>query len=747
MQSKRRRQPRFGGGWPAIWYTLKQARAAGGLLRMWRALRAKNACKTCALGMGGQLGGMVNESGHFPEFCKKSVQAMAADMRGRIRDGFFEEFPFSKLAAFSPRELEAAGRITQPLYAGPNDRGYRAITWDEAIERTANAMRGAAPSDTFFYASGRSSNEAGFLFQLFARLYGTNNVHNCSFFCHNASGAALKTALGSSAGTLALEDLEHSDCIVLIGANPASNHPRLMRTLIDLKRRGGKVVVVNPMREIGLERFRVPSDPRSLLFGSTIADEYIQPHIGGDVAFLSGVAKALDERGAVDTAYVEQCTNGFDAWRDHLRATPWEALVEAAGVDERTMRRFAEVYAASRATVFAWTMGITHHEHGVANVHAIANLALMRGMIGRRGAGLLPLRGHSNIQGMGTVGVVPTPSPTFVSALESHYRVELPRDPGLDTLACLERAAQGGVRFAMHLGGNLFGSAPDAAWTARALEAIDFTVFLSTTLNTGHVHGRGKESLVLPVQARDEESQSTTQESMFSYVRLSEGGTPRFDGPRGETELLATIARRVLGERRGVDCDALASHDALRAAMAAAIPEMRAVADIGRTGKEFVVEGRRLNGQRFPTPTGRASFQPAPLPALSRIDAARGELRLMTVRSEGQFNTIVYEDEDWYRAQERRDVILMNRADMRAMGIEEDARVRVESEVGAMDGIVARGFDIRAGNAAMYYPEANALVPARVDPRSRTPMFKSVPIRVRASTSLPVIALKTAELR
>ncbi|MDZ4830186.1 MAG: FdhF/YdeP family oxidoreductase, partial [Phycisphaerae bacterium] len=715
---------------------------AGGFLRMWRGLRSHNACKTCALGMGGQRGGMTNEAGRFPEVCKKSVQAMAADMRGAIKDGFFDEFTLAKLGAFSPRELEAAGRITQPLYAGASDDRYRTLSWIDALDRVAIAMRGASPADTFFYASGRSSNEAGFLLQLVARLYGTNNVNNCSFFCHNASGVGMKSVIGSSAGTLTLEDLDRSDCIVVIGANPASNHPRLMRNLIELKRRGGAVIVVNPIREVGLVNFRVPSDVRSLLFGSPIADEYVQPHAGGDAAVFSGVAKALLELNAIDAAFIAQSTTGIESWRASIDSLPWSQIVATSGVDETTIRRVAERLARSKSTVFAWTMGITHHEHGVANVHAITNLALLRGMLGREGAGLLPLRGHSNIQGMGTVGVVPVPSVDFLRALETRYGVTMPREPGLDTLACIERASRGGVRFALHLGGNLFGSSPNATWASPALRSIDTTVFLSTTLNTGHVHGRGKESIILPVRARDEESQPTTQESMFSFVRVSDGGPPRFDGPRSEVEVIAAIARRVLKERGPFDFDALERHASLRDAIASAIPDLAQLAGIERSKQEFVVPNRIQHTARFPTPSGRASFQIAPLPAASDANPARGELRLMTIRSEGQFNTIVYEDQDFYRGQERRDVILMNPDDMRAMGIKDDDRVRVESEVGAMDGILARPFDIRAGNAAMYYPEANVLVPARADPRSRTPMFKSVPIRVRASTSLPVIAAR-----
>src|SRR5438128_4836063 len=264
------RPKKSGGGWAAVRYTLRMANRVG-WRQLWRALRARNACKTCALGMGGQRGGMVNEAGHFPEVCKKSLQAMVADMQGALRPDFFRNFSLAQLRGLTPRELEWSGRLTQPLHAGPGDTHYRVITWDEALTRLAGQLQNARPDENFFYASGRSSNEAGFLLQLFARLYGTNYVNNCSFYCHQASGVGLTRALGSGTATVTLDDVEHADLFILIGGNPASNHPRLMRSLMTIRRNGGKVIVVNPVKEIGLVNFRVPSDVRSLLFGSEIA--------------------------------------------------------------------------------------------------------------------------------------------------------------------------------------------------------------------------------------------------------------------------------------------------------------------------------------------------------------------------------------------------------------------------------------------------------------------------------------------
>lgn len=717
-----------GGGWAAVRYTLRMANRVG-WWRLWQAMRSKNACKTCALGMGGQAGGMRNEQGHWPEVCKKSLQAMVADMQQGLRPEFFERYAIAQLQALSPRELEWCGRLTEPLFAGPGDLHYRPIRWDEALGRVSDQLRGTRPDENFFYCSGRSSNEAGFLLQLFARLYGTNYVNNCSFYCHQASGVGLSAALGSGTATVTLDDVEAADLFFLIGGNPASNHPRLMRALMNIRRNGGHVVVINPVKEIGLVNFSIPSDILSLLFGSKIASVYVQPHIGGDVALLTGIAKLLLERGVVAADFIARATEGFDAYAKQVRATSWQDIERFSGVDRKTMDHIADVYAAARNVVFGWTMGITHHEHGVDNVRAIVNLALLRGMVGRRRAGLLPIRGHSNVQGIGSVGVVPNLKQQVLDNLETALNVKLPRSPGLDTMACVEAAHEGRVKSAICLGGNLFGSNPDANFAHRALGKLELVTYLSTTLNTGHAWGRGRQTLILPVLARDEETQPTTQESMFNFVRLSDGGQARIQGPRGEVDLIATIAGQTLGKASPIDWDALKRHCNVRDMIARVIPGLQALRDLDRTRKEFHIPNRILHEPRFPTPSGRASFAAQPLPDM---ELDNGQLRLMTVRSEGQFNTVVYEEQDVYRGQDRRDVILLNSADIKRLGLRPEQRVTVCSSAGAMSGILVRPYDIRAGNALMYYPEANVLVPRTVDPLSKTPAFKSVRVRIEA---------------
>ncbi len=722
------RTPRSGGGWKAIGYSLRLANKVG-WLKMWKAMRSRNTCKTCAVGMGGQLGGMVNEGGHFPEVCKKSFQAMASDMQGALSADAIQNMSLDQLRAMTPRQLENSGRITQPLYLPKGAKSWQVTSWDHALEQIGKQLQHAGPQRSFFYASGRASNEAGFLLQMMARLHGTNYVNNCSYFCHQASGVGLGSSIGSGAGTVRLDDLDHADLYILIGANPASNHPRLMRSLMQLRRRGGKIIVINPLRELGLVNFRVPSDVRSLLFGTEIASTYVQPHIGGDLALLTGIAREVLERNAHDTRFIAEHTEGFDDYRDTVMNISWEEIIATSGVSREAIRDIADQYCAAKNVVIGWCMGITHHLHGTQNVQAIASLALLRGMAGREHAGLMPIRGHSNVQGLGTVGVTPALKQHLLERFEEKLQITAPTAPGYDTMQCMEAAHRGEMDFALCLGGNLYGSNPATQWAAEAMSRIGTVVYLSTTLNSGHAHGLGHENFILPVLPRDEETQQTSQESMFSFVRLSDGGKPRFDSVRSEVSILAELGQRIFGSDSPLDWKQLESHQAIRELIADLIPEYGGLGDIDSSGKEFHVPGRAIRDYKFPRPGGVAKFHPVQFPARSYAD---NELCLMTIRSEGQFNSVVYDEEDLYRGQERRDVILMNDADIRRLGLQPNQRVHIRSNSGEMRYILVRSSNIRAGNAAMYYPEANTLVSNDVDPLSRTPAFKAVQVTVTA---------------
>jgi molybdopterin-dependent oxidoreductase alpha subunit len=734
-----------GGGWPAIWYTLRKGREAGGIWKLWKAMRSKNACKTCALGMGGQHGGMVNEQGHFPEVCKKSLQAMVADMQGAIDIDFWKNYTPDELKTFTPRELENCGRLTQPLLYTPELRRYQPISWENAFVRIGSKLHELSPEETFWYFSGRSSNEAGFLLQLFARLYGTNNINNCSFYCHQASGVGLSSTTGTATATIVLEDLDAADLVFVIGGNPASNHPRLMRTLMEVRRRGGDVIVINPIVETGLVNFRVPSDIRSLLFGTKIASLYVQPHIGGDLSLLTGIAKRVVELDAHDKSFLESHCNGWSVLAHGLAATTWQEITSKSGVTYEQIDSIAQRYAKARNAIFSWTMGITHHAHGVQNVQAIANLALMRGMVGRPGTGLLPIRGHSNVQGIGSMGVTPKLKDTVFERLESHFGVTLPTTAGLDTMGCMENAAMGKLKFGLCLGGNLYGSNPDAQFAKLAIENLDMIVYLSTTLNTGHAFGLARETIILPVLARDEEPQATTQESMFNLVRLSDGGPRRHSGPKSEVEVIAGIANSVLaGELasasggtsdysylKTIDWKSMRNTGRIREAIAAIVPGFDKMRDISSTKEEFQIDGRTFHEPKFATPDGRAVLHAHEMPNL--YGTAPDELRLMTIRSEGQFNTVVYEDYDLYRGVADRRVILIHPDDITRLRLRETETVTVEGPAGSMTNVRVHAFpEIKAGNAAMYYPECNVLVSRQLDPASKTPAFKCVVVKLVA---------------
>jgi len=699
---------------------------------MWKALSSKNTCKTCALGMGGQSGGMRNEQNHWPEVCKKSIQAMAADMQGAIQPEFFKRFSIDQLRQFSPREMEHAGRITTPLLLAPGDTHYKPVSWDDAFGRIESKLKKTDPDQSFFYFSGRSSNEAGFLLQLFARIYGTNHINNCSFYCHQASGVGLTGSLGTGTATVELEALDHCDLFFLIGANPSSNHPRLLTKLKNIRKRGGKVIVINPVVEKGLVEFRVPSDPISMLFGSKIASDYMQVRPGGDLALFSGLAKTILDKSQIDSNFIESATEGFEHFKENIQELSWADIELGSGISRQEIESIGQQYIEAQNVVFGWCMGITHHAHGTASVQSIVNLALLRGMVGKKHAGLLPIRGHSNVQGMGSMAVTPTLKKAVFDRMTDEG-VSVPTTKGYDTLACIHAAQNSDMDFAFCLGGNLYGSNPDSSATAAAFSKIDTVVYASTTLNTGHAWGTGKETIILPVLARDEEKQSTTQESMFSYVRLSDGGINRHQSLKSEVEVISEIASRVLGNDKLFNWDELEDHNSIRKIISRIIPGYEPIKNIGTTKDEFHIPGRILHTPTFPTESGKAKFIYHSIPNLNPLK--KDELQLLSVRSEGQFNTVVYEDEDLYRGQDRRNVVLMNKNDMDRLGFIKDDRVIVKSKTGVLDNILARPFDIKKGAVLMYYPEVNSLIGQSVDPLSRTPGFKSTIVNIQASRS------------
>lgn len=712
-----------GGGPKKVLYTLATINRIG-VGKAAKALTSRNTCKACAYGMGGQQGGMTNELGEFPSVCNKSVQAQSTDIQPPIPHAIFEH-TIDDLAELSGKEMESLGRLGTPLYRAAGSDRFEPMDWDAALDHAALRLRETDPRRSFFYSSGRSSNEAGFLFQLLARAYGTNNVNNCSYYCHQATSEGLATTIGKGTATIELEDLTGADLIFVIGANPSSNHPRFIHMLKACRERGGQVIVINPAREPGLVKFAVPKSPVSMLKGgSDIASDYLQPRIGSDIALFKGLCKAVLEQETEDKAFLAAHGAGFDAFCVDLADLTWDEITAACGLDRHEIERVAAAYGRSANTVFAWGMGMTHHVHGVANVEAIANLALLRGMVGRRFAGLLPLRGHSNVQGIGTIGVKPVLARDVLTRMEEVFGVNFPDEKGLDTMACMQMAAAGGVDAAVIMGGNLWAATPDTAFATRAMEQVGFKLFLTTTLNQGHVHGLGDgEVLILPVTARDEEWEPTTQESMFNFVRLSDGGISRIGTVRPESWILGQLGKRIL-PHSPIDFEAFSAHARLRDAIASVVPGMEALADIDVARREFHIRNRVMHTPSFATPDGKAHFVVTPIPA-----AGEGTLTLATVRSEGQFNSIIYEETDSYRGKAGRHAVFFNEQDMAERGLIEGQGVLVRSKAGELRGVATR-FDLPRGSVLAYYPEANVLVGQAVDPRSKTPAFKSVAVEV-----------------
>lgn len=720
-------RPIVGGGARKVLYTLATVRQMG-IAQAAKALTSNNACKACALGMGGQRGGMTDELGEFPSVCNKSVQAQSTDTQPAIPVEVFDH-SLADLGELDERQLARLGRLAHPLYKARGSSHFRCVDWNWALDHAAARLAEVNPARSFFYSSGRSSNEAGFVFQLLARVYGTNHVNNCSYYCHQATSVGLDASIGTGTATIELEDLQGCDLIFLLGANPASNHPRLLHKLKACRDRGGEVIVINPAKEPGLVRFAVPKSPRSMLSGGTwIASEYLQPRVGADIALLKGIGKAVLDQGKAAMAFIDAHTEGFEAYAADLAATAWTDIETATGLSREAIETVADRYARAERVVFAWGMGLTHHLHGVDNVESVVNLALLRGMVGKPHAGLLPLRGHSNVQGIGTMGVKPVLADEVMRRMAATFELSFPPGQGKDTMGVMQAAADGEMDAAVMMGGNLFGANPNSDWARAALERIGFKLYLTTTLNRGHLHGLGDgDALILPVTARDEEWHATTQESMFNYVRLSDGGIERLANVRPETWILCELAERLVPGSR-VPFSAFRSHRSIREAIAATVPGMEALADIDVAKREFHIRGRILHAPEFRTPSGRARFRACATPG--RRESEAYPFILTTVRSEGQFNTIVYEDHDSYRQTRTRWCVMMGEADMARASIKPGDRVTLRSAHGVMRDVVVELFDLPAGDLMAYFPEANVLTGTAVDPRSKTPAFKATPVQV-----------------
>ncbi|WP_406698686.1 FdhF/YdeP family oxidoreductase [Singulisphaera sp. Ch08] len=688
------------------------------------------------------------------DICENGIKHATWEMtRKRVDREFFATHTVSQLMEWSDFALEDVGRLTEPLsYDSASDK-YIPISWDDAFQTAGRHLRAlSSPHQASFYTSGRLGNEATFLYQWFAREFGTNNLPDCSNMCHEASGRALNASIGTGKGTVDLVDWQKADAIFVMGVNAASNAPRMLTALADgVKERGLKIVHVNPLIEAAATRVITPHEILDMaLFRATPTSSLnLQPRIGGDMALMRGIAKYLIEEAdtnpkALDRLFIERFTSGFEAYRAVCQATPWDELVRQSGLTLEAIRAAAKIYSESRSCIISWCLGLSQQENGVDTIREIMNVLLLRGNIGREGAGPCPIRGHSNVQGNRTCGVDHRPTEEWLSRLEAACKIRAPREPGLDTVRTIAAMAKGEVKVFLGMGGNFAMAVPDRNLTFEALRRCDLTMHVSTKLNRSHlVHGR--EALILPCIGRTEIDhqqsgpQGITVEDSMSMVHLSYGmnepGSPEL---RSEPAIIAGIAQAALPHTKTPWQDYVADYDRIRDTMADALIGFE---DFNRRVRQPL--GFRLHQPAreliFQTTTGKATFSSAPL--ADAIPPA-GKLILSTMRSHDQWNTTIYSDNDRYRGVKNlRTLIFLNAKDMEERNLEPFALINITSfakdgTTRTLEGYRAVRYNIPRGNAAGYMPELNALCPlGDFSPQSDQPLMKQLLVEIVACRS------------
>ncbi|MFW5418392.1 FdhF/YdeP family oxidoreductase [Nocardiopsis sp. CNT-189] len=696
---------------------------------------------------------------HPAEFCENGAKAVAEEAtRREVGPEFFAAHPIAELAERSGYWLGQQGRITVPAYAAPGAEHYVPVSWDEAFGIIADRLGELdSPDRALFYTSGRTSNEAAFAYQLFARRFGTNNLPDCSNMCHESSGSALVETLGVGKGSVLLDDIYQADLIIVAGQNPGTNHPRMLTALEKAKRSGTRIITVNPLPEAGMQRFRNPQAARGLIgAGTLLTDLFLQVRVGGDLALFSALNRILlqvDEAGgdALDRGFIAEHTHGFDAYAESLldqdEEAFWAAVRRATGLPRERIEEAAAMVLASERIVVCWAMGLTQHRHAVPTIREVVDFLLLRGNVGRPGAGVCPVRGHSNVQGDRTMGIWERPPAEFLDALRDEFGFEPPREHGLDTVGAIRAMRDGRAEVFFAMGGNFVSASPDTGATEAAMRRCRLTVQVSTKLNRSHAV-TGEHALILPALGRTDRDvqggaeQFVSVEDSMGQVHASRGRVePLSPEMRSEVAIVCGLARRVLGADDPVPWEEFtADYDRLRDRIARVVPGFEGYNEKVRRPGGFTLPHAPRDSRTFPTATGKANFTVNPITA---PEVPEGRLLLQTIRSHDQFNTTIYGLDDRYRGvRGGRRVVLVNPEDIAELGLEAGGYVDLVSEW--TDGADRRAphflvveYPTAKGCAAAYYPETNVLVPLDSTAEvSNTPTSKSVVVRLEPDSGL-----------
>jgi len=740
------------GGFPSIVATAKTVWAEMGVVRGVRTLLKLNQkdgfdCPGCAWPE-------PDAERSHAEFCENGAKHVADEATTkRLTPEFFRKWSVADLSLQSDHWLNKQGRLTHPMILSPGATHYQETSWEDAFALIATELNALDhPDEAIFYTSGRTSNEAAFLYQLFVRQFGTNNLPDCSNMCHESSGSALAETIGAGKGTVTLEDFNLATAIFVIGQNPGTNHPRMLSALEQAKKNGCKLVHINPLPEVGMTQFKHPQDVLGLLGGGTaLSDLFLQVRINGDVALLKGIMKAvlaaeeLSPAAVLDHQFIRGYTVGFDEFVAALINADWDEIVDQSGITKAKIEEAAQIFVKSERTIFCWAMGLTQHKNAVANIQEVVNLMLLRGQIGKPGAGLCPVRGHSNVQGDRTMGIWERPPDAFLSSLGREFGFEPPFRHGYDTVNAIQAMHARKARVFFALGGNFLSATPDTEYTAEALRRCSLTVQVSTKLNRAHLV-TGAQALILPCLGRTEIDvqasgpQFVSTENSMAVVQASRGSLqPASEHLLSEPAIVARLAAATLGDRSNVNWPGLAAdYDLIRDHVSRVVPGFDDYNTRVRLPGGFHLPSAPRE-RVFNIPGGRAKFTVHPLPD---HDLQPGQYLMMTIRTHDQFNTSIYGLDDRYRGvYNGRRVVFLNVDDMRDAGLEKgqlvDLSSHFEGEVRVAHRFTIVPYSIPRGSAATYFPETNVLVPVRsVADKSNTPVSKSVVISLRPSPNV-----------